>query len=55
MLEKIGAPGFETLSRPDQTVLRLLDRILETEAEPVIYEIGVGVGATTLPMAELST
>lgn len=52
MLEKIGAPGFETLSRPDQTVLRLLDRILETEAEPVIYEIGVGVGATTLPMAE---
>jgi SAM-dependent methyltransferase len=52
MLEKIGSPGFETLSRPDKTVLKYLETILEGNSEPVFYEIGVGVGATTLPVAE---
>jgi predicted O-methyltransferase YrrM len=51
MLEKIGTPGFETISRPDPVVLRLLDEILAREPAPVFYEIGVGVGATTLPVA----
>jgi len=52
MLEKIGAPGFETLSNPEETVLKLLDEILVKVDAPVIYEIGVGVGATTLPVAK---
>lgn len=52
MLEKIGTSGFETLSTPDSTVLRLLDDILEQNPAPVVYEIGVGVGATTLPIAQ---
>jgi predicted O-methyltransferase YrrM len=51
MLEKIGTPGFETLSKPDATTLRLLRDILARTPAPVVYEIGVGVGATTLPMA----
>lgn len=51
MLEKIGAPGYETISHPDPVVLRLLDEILAREPAPVVYEVGVGVGATTLPVA----
>lgn len=53
MLETIGTPGFETLSRADTTVLKYLRAMLEIKADPVFYEIGVGVGATTLPAAEL--
>lgn len=53
MLEKIGAPGFETLSRADKTVLQRLQEILVHQPEPVFYEIGVGVGATTLPVAQM--
>jgi predicted O-methyltransferase YrrM len=52
MLEKIGAPGFETLGRADKAVLKYLDTILAGNSQPVFYEIGVGVGATTLPVAE---
>jgi len=53
MLEKIGTPGFETLSKPDQTVLRHLSEMLKEDPRRVFYEIGVGIGATTLPVAEL--
>ena len=53
MLEKIGTVGFETLSKPDHTVLELLKDILTVNSAPVVYEIGVGVGATTLPIAQL--
>ena len=53
MLEKIGSSEFGTLSRPDETVLRLTDQILASGInEPVYYEIGVGIGATALPVAE---
>lgn len=51
MLELIGTPGYETLSKPDKTVLDHLDHVLQKNAEPVVYEIGIGIGATTLPMA----
>jgi len=52
VIEKIGTAGFETLSKPDATVLRLLDEILGSEPSPTVYEIGVGVGATSLPIAQ---
>ena len=52
MLEKIGTPGFATLSRADDTVLRLIDQVLLTNDAPVFYEVGIGIGATTLPVAE---
>jgi SAM-dependent methyltransferase len=53
MIEKIGTLGFETLSRPDKTVLEYLEKIILINPNPIFYEIGVGVGATTLPVAEM--
>lgn len=53
MLEKIGSPGFETLSKTDTTVINHLNIILESNPKPVFYEIGIGIGATTLPVAEI--
>lgn len=53
MLEKIGAPGFHTISKPDEMVLQKLSSILKKNSSPIIYEIGVGIGATTLPVAEM--
>ena len=47
MLEKIGAAGFEMISTPDRTVLKLLRECLGRCASPVFYEVGVGIGATT--------
>lgn len=53
MLERIDTPGHEMISRPDEVVLRHLRQLLARKPDPVFYEIGVGVGATTLPVAEL--
>lgn len=53
MLEKIGASGFESVSRPDPTVLKHLSEMLKEKPVSVFYEIGVGVGATTLAVAKL--
>lgn len=52
MLERLGTPGYETLSRADTAVLERLDAILAINSAPVFYEIGVGIGATTLSVAE---
>ncbi len=51
MLEKIGTSGYETLSDANETVLRLVDGFLSEGRPPVFYEVGVGIGATTLPVA----
>jgi len=53
MLEKLNDPAFKTVSRPDSSVMNYLGQILTYEADPVFYEIGVGVGATTLSVAKL--
>ena len=53
MLEKINTKGFETLSRADTSVIKYMSEVLRTNPNPVFIEIGVGVGATTLPTAEL--
>lgn len=52
VLEKINMTGFESVSSPDHRVLHILDEILQQNTEPTFYEIGVGVGATTLPVAQ---
>ncbi len=52
MLEKIGQPGFETLSKPDDVALKILDLALAENDELTVFEVGVGVGATTKPIAE---
>ena len=53
MLEKIGTPGFETVSRPDETVLLLLQECMNKAEHPVFFEIGVGIGATTREVARM--
>ncbi len=53
MLEKIGRPGFETVSTPDAEVLRRLAELSARVPDPIIYEIGVGIGATTQAIAEM--
>lgn len=57
MLEKIHTPGYSTISKPDMDVLFYLKEIMNisqpNERYPIVGEIGVGIGATTLPMAEI--
>ena len=52
MLEKIGAAGFETLSKPNKEVMSCVGEILRSQNSITFYEIGVGVGATTLPVSK---
>ena len=52
MLEKIGTPGYETISTANATSTSVLVALLEAgDPAPVVAEIGVGIGATTLAMA----
>lgn len=54
MLEKINAPGFETLSKADEGVCQNVAALIDGgTADPVIAEIGVGVGATTQELARI--
>jgi len=53
MLERIGLDQYAGVSRPSEDVLSVMGRILETRADPVIAEIGVGVGATSLALSKL--
>jgi protein arginine kinase len=54
MLEKINAPGFETLSKADEVVCENVAALLERGlSDPVVAEIGVGVGATTRELAAI--
>ena len=53
MLENIGAVGYETLSSPNMEVLSCVNEKLMHNSGIIYYEIGVGVGATTLPVSKL--
>lgn len=53
MLEKIGTAGFETLSQSDSAVVDRLGTVLKTVPEPVVFEVGVGIGATSIEIAKL--
>lgn len=50
MLERLDDPKFKHLHRADKDVLRLVPALGES---PVVAEIGVGIGATTLRIAEI--
>lgn len=52
MIEKIGMPGFESLCKPDAVTLQMLDTVLDTVEAPIVYEVGVGIGATTVEIAK---
>ncbi len=52
MIEQIGLPGNETISIPNATALAMIHAIQATgNPAPVVAEIGIGIGATTLAMA----
>lgn len=53
MLEKIGTAGFETLSQSDPAVVDRLKVLLETVPDPIVFEVGVGIGATSIEIARL--
>jgi hypothetical protein len=54
MLEKINARGFETLSKADEVVCQNVTELMERGvADPVVAEIGVGVGATSRELARI--
>jgi len=54
MLEKIGTPGFETLSAADETVCENVERLVaDGQGHPVVAEIGIGIGATTRELARI--
>ena len=54
MLENIDAPGFETLSAADATVCRNVEALFaEGVTDPIVAEIGVGIGATTRELARI--
>lgn len=53
MLEKIGTSGFETLSSPDTVVLDRLTDVLSRETAPIVYEVGIGIGATSIEIMKL--
>lgn len=52
MLEKLEQPG-QMLVVPDENVIEKLQEVIETNPDPVFYEIGVGIGATTLAASKL--
>jgi FkbM family methyltransferase len=53
MIEQIGTPGFETVSRPNRNATAIIEALRAAGNDaPVIAEIGVGIGATTLAMAK---
>ena len=53
MLEKIGTAGFETLSQSDPAVVARLKTLLDSVPEPIVFEVGVGIGATSIEIAQL--
>jgi predicted O-methyltransferase YrrM len=48
MLEMVGAPGYETISKPAADVLAAVQSLLAVGQEPTVAEIGVGIGATSV-------
>lgn len=52
MLEKIGTPGHRTISRPDDDFIDAVKSVIKSgQKAPVVAEIGVGIGATTIHIA----
>lgn len=50
MLERLTDPRNAAIAKPNAHALALLDRVLARESDPVICEVGVGIGATTVEL-----
>lgn len=53
MIEKLGQPGYEFISRPDPDVVSWVKAEVEAGRSPRYAEIGVGIGATALEVCRL--
>ena len=54
MIEKLGAPGYETISLPNPNAAAVIQALFAAgNNAPMVAEIGVGIGATTQVMATL--
>jgi len=53
MIENINKSGYETISKPNTYVLENLEKILNNKSNPLVAELGIGIGATTLEIAKL--
>mgnify|MGYP000356764213 CR=1 FL=1 len=53
MLEKLEDPRFTSISKPSKHALDLLERVLEANPAPVVCEVGIGIGATSVEMCRL--
>ncbi|MCB4768490.1 class I SAM-dependent methyltransferase [Ancylobacter sp. Lp-2] len=47
MLEKAQDPRYATISRPAPHAIDLLGKMMEERPQPIVAEVGVGVGATS--------
>lgn len=50
MLERLTDPRNAAIAKPNAHALALLDRVLARESQPVICEVGIGIGATTVEL-----
>ncbi|WBV44032.1 class I SAM-dependent methyltransferase [Pseudoroseomonas cervicalis] len=53
MLEKLTDPANRHIAEPNRHALMLLGQVLEQEPQPVICEVGIGIGATVSAMCRL--
>lgn len=53
MLEKLKDPANAAISRPNEHALKLMQEVLQREPDPVLCEVGIGVGATTSAICQL--
>jgi len=54
MLEMLGRQGYETISIPDKITIGNIRSMLESgNPNPIVAEIGIGIGATSKHIAEL--
>ena len=53
MLERLTDPRFATISQPSAHALDLVRRVLSTNPSPLLCEVGVGIGATSIEFCRL--
>jgi predicted O-methyltransferase YrrM len=53
MLERLTDPRAKTISTPSPEAVLLVTRLLAEKAEPIIAEVGVGIGATSVALCRL--
>lgn len=53
MLEKLSDPANVHISKPSEHALKLIEALLEREPQPVLCEVGVGIGATSVAICRM--